>query len=300
MIRSLPQTFLWVTAGLFAARFLVQCATPEALGPALQSAPVRSSTPPRSPSNASALRGSEAQLTGSVHVALGIPHDADPADDFYLDERAFALSYNPSKRVANWVAWRLERADFGDAKRKDDFRPDPLLPARFYRVNASDYRHSGYDRGHLCPSADRGRTAAENSRTFVFTNLQPQLHELNAGPWEQLERYARERARRGDVLYSVAGGIFGAPYPTIGKGVAVPAASFKIIVFLQPGQGAADVTDQSEVLAASMPNQAGVGGHDWHEYVTTVDAIEQATGYDFLSAVPEHVQRVIEARVAPE
>ena len=266
--------------------------------------PHRAALPPRSseprPSSASPLPGSEAVLAGSVHVALGAPRDADPADDFHLDEHAFVLSYSPSKRVANWVAWRLDRSDLGQAKRQDDFRPDPMLPARFYRVNASDYRHSGYDRGHLCPSADREGSAGENSRTFVFTNLQPQLHELNAGPWEKLERYARERARRGEVLYSVAGGVFGSSFSTIGKGVAVPAASFKIIVFLRPGQAAADVTEQSEVLAASMPNQPGVGGHDWHEYVTSVDAIEQATGYDFLTAVPEHVQRVIEARVEPE
>jgi len=39
-----------------------------------------------------------------------------------------------------------------------------------------------------------------------------------------------------------------------------------------------------------------VGEHDWTEYATSVDAIEQASGYDFLNAIPERVQRVIEAR----
>ena len=45
-----------------------------------------------------------------------------------------------------------------------------------------------------------------------------------------------------------------------------------------------------------MPNQRGVSEHEWTEYATTVDAIEQASGYDFLNAIPERVQRVIEAR----
>ncbi len=241
--------------------------------------------------------GSEALIAQSVHVALGIPRDADSSDDHYLDEQAFVVSYNPSKRVPNWVAWRIDRSYFGSARRSDDFRADSALPAELYRVNESDYLHSGYDRGHLCPSADRKSSRADNSRTFLFTNMLPQLHELNAGPWERLEDYARKRARAGQTLYAVAGGIFGAPYATIGNGVAVPAQDYKILVLLKEGEGARDVTTATEVLAVIMPNQRGVGEHDWREYLTTVDAIERATGYDFLTAVSEPVQRVIEARI---
>ena len=242
-------------------------------------------------------RGSPAVIARSIHVTLGIPRDADASDDHYLDEQAFVLSYNPEKHVPNWVAWRLDRSYFGSARRSDDFRADLSLPARFYRVDESDYRHSGYDRGHLCPSADRKDSRADNSRTFLFTNMLPQLHELNAGPWEQLEIYARRRARAGQILYAVAGGVFSVPYPTIGNGVAVPAADFKILVVLNEGQGAEDVTVATEVLAVIMPNQRGVGEHDWSFYLTSVDAIEQASGYDFLTAVPEPIQRVIEARI---
>jgi len=229
-------------------------------------------------------------------VALGTPRDADPADEYFLDEHSFVLSYSPEKRVPNWVAWQLDRAHLGHVHRQNDFRADLALPARFYRVKESDYQHSGYDRGHMCPSADRRASAQDNSQTFLFTNVQPQLHELNAGPWEQLERYARQRAQSGALLYVVAGGVFSAPFSTIGNRVAVPTANFKIIVVLEQGQGPSDVDEQTEVLAVLMPNQRGVSEHPWTEYATTVDAIEQASGYDFLNAVPERVQRVIEAR----
>lgn len=241
--------------------------------------------------------GSEAVIARSIHVALGIPRDADASDDHYLDERAFVLSYSPQKRVPNWVAWRLDRSYLGSVARQDDFRPDPALPARFYRVSEHDYRHSGYDRGHLCPSGDRKDSRADNSRTFLFTNIEPQLHELNAGPWERFEEYVRQRAQRGQIVYAVAGGVFSAPYPTIGNGVAVPAANFKIVVLLSDGQGPNDVSAATEVLAVMMPNQLGVGDYDWTRYLTTVDAVEQASGYDFLNAVSDPVQRVIEARV---
>ncbi|MEO6599505.1 MAG: DNA/RNA non-specific endonuclease, partial [Polyangiaceae bacterium] len=243
------------------------------------------------------LGGSEAVIAHSVHIALGVPRDADSSDDRYLDEQAFVLSYNPQKRVPNWVAWRLDSSYLGNVPRRNDFRADLSLPADMYRVNESDYLHSGYDRGHLCPSADRKDSRADNSRTFLFTNMLPQLHELNAGPWARLEAYARKRAQAGQTLYAVAGGIFGAPYPTIGNGVSVPASEFKILVLLNPGQGPDDVSATTEVLAVLMPNQPGVGEHDWAFYLTTVDAIEQASGYDFLTSVSEPVQRVIEGRI---
>jgi endonuclease G len=277
---------------------LLQCGARVSRPPA-SSAPDGSganASAPVAPARPAALRGSEASVSGSIHVALGTPRDGDPSDEYFLDEHSFVLSYSPEKRVPNWVAWQLDREHLGHVRRRDDFRSDLALPARFYRVKASDYAHSGYDRGHLCPSADRLRSAEDNAQTFLFTNIQPQLHELNAGPWERLESYARERVQRGALLYVVAGGLFSAPFPTIGNGVAVPAANFKIIVLLAPGQGPNDVDEKTQLLAVSMPNQPGVGQHDWREYLTSVDAIEQASGYDFLSAVPERVQRVIEAR----
>ena len=305
--RSLISTFVCVVLLLLVARVaLVECGA--------AGAPKAAASPPpphdgvrgtahgeRSPRSAAPPQGSAAQasdLAGSVHLALGIPRDADASDDRLLDEHSFVVSYSPVKRVPNWVAWRLDRSYLGHVKRKNDFRPDPALPAELYHVNESDYLHSGYDRGHMCPSADREDTPADNSLTFLFTNMEPQLHELNAGPWERFEQYERQRAERGAVLYIVAGGVFSAPFPTIGQGVAVPAANFKIIVVLDDGQKATDVADTTEVIAVLMPNERGVGEHAWTDFLTSVDAVEQATGYDFLDAVPEPVQRVIEARTA--
>ncbi len=230
-----------------------------------------------------------------MNVLLGIPKDRNPSDDYLMNEREFVLSYNPRLNEPNWVAWRLRASDLGHARRGDDFRPDPLLPAGMYHVVPGDYARSGYDRGHMCPSADRTRSTEENAVTFLMTNVEPQLHELNAGPWEKLEDYERAWALRA-TLYIVAGGVFEAQPPTIGHGVAVPAANFKIIVALPAGQGASDVTTTTPVLAVQMPNDVGVGEHDFLEYETSVDRIEEATGYDFLDRVPESISRVIEAR----
>ena len=232
----------------------------------------------------------------NFHVALGLPKDADDSDDALLDETAFLVSYSARLRGPNWVAWRLEATDLGHVRRHDAFHADALLPAGMYRVTPHDYKRP-YDRGHLCPFGDRSATQESARRTFVMTNMEPQLHELNAGPWEKLEEYERARATRPDsVLYLVAGGVYGDAPSRIGHGVAVPRATFKIVVALERGQGAKDVTIATHTVAVEMPNEAGVGRRPWQDFVTSIDHIEADTGYDFLTAVPEAVQAVVEAR----
>jgi endonuclease G len=138
-----------------------------------------------------------------------------------------------------------------------------------------------------------------NSLTFVMTNMVPQVHELNAGPWEKLEKHERRLAEKPAAeLYIAAGPVFDANPKVIGNGVAVPLATYKIICVLSSGQTPADVTPDTEVIAVIIPNDSGVGGRPWAEFRTSVDEVERQTGYDFMPALPDDVESVIEARVA--
>jgi len=225
-----------------------------------------------------------------------MPTDRDPSDDLILDERDFVLSFNPKRLNPNWVAWQLDSRYLGSVRRKDDFRADESLPVGTTRVTSHDYLHSGYDRGHLCPSADRSATEEMNSLTFLMTNMIPQVHELNAGPWERLEEHERDLAKRaGAEVYIVAGPIFDAAPRTIGRGVAVPSATYKVIVVLSTGQNATHVTTDTTVLSVVIPNEAGVSGHPWTEFTTSVDEVEKQSGYDFLKAIPDDVEAALEA-----
>jgi endonuclease G, mitochondrial len=238
-------------------------------------------------------------VASSPHVALGVPTDADPSDDVLLDHGEYVVSYNPSRNDPNWAAWQLDASHIGHVLRKNNFRGDRLLPAAYYRVTTKDYVHSGFDRAHLCPSADRSRTTAQNALTFLMTNMQPQLHELNAGPWEGMEEHERELAKRpGAELYIAAGGIFDDDPPTIGHGVAVPRASYKIIAVLRKGESFADVTRATETIAVIMPNLPGVGQHEWTDFIVSVDDVEKETGYDFFNRVAPEIQAAIESRKA--
>ena len=54
-----------------------------------------------------------------------------------------------------------------------------------------DYTSSGYDRGHLCPSADRTDTETNNDLVFFMSNVLPQASVNNSGVWLQFENYCR-------------------------------------------------------------------------------------------------------------
>lgn len=260
-------------------------------------APTKKSGGPSSTSTSQApAGGTPAQ---SVHVELGTPADLDPSDDYLLIKPQYALSYSKVRNVANWVSWELNASYFGDVPRyKGKFITDTSLPDGFYRARHEDYVGTGYDRGHMVRSEERTRTPDDNKATFLLTNILPQFHDLNAGPWLRLEERCQELAQKGNhELFVMAGGVFGKRPQTIGRDVAVPDAFFKIVVVLGKGQRAGDVDDQARVIAVMMPNTTGIMANDWGQYRTTVDEIEKRTGYDFLTRVPEAVQTVLEARI---
>lgn len=46
-----------------------------------------------------------------------------------------------------------------------------------------------------------------------------------------------------------------------------------------------------------MPNVEGVRSDRWEKYRTSVRAIENSTGYNFLDKLPENIQNIIEYKV---
>ena len=82
---------------------------------------------------------------------------------------------------------------------------DADLPAT-YRFSEDPYKYTGYDHGHICPSADRLRAEECNYQTFYITNMQPQYNKFNAGLWAKMEEDVRTWANQADTLYICKGG----------------------------------------------------------------------------------------------
>lgn len=237
--------------------------------------------------------------SSNPNLAMGNPSSAtlNPADgNNYLHSREqFVMSYNRHNKTPNWVSWQLDSDWLGPARRTGNFAPDEALPKGFERAMPNDYSRSGYDRGHNIPSGDRTASSADNEATFLMSNIAPQAPDNNQGPWEKLESHCRDLARQGKQLYIIAGS--DGSKGVIGRGVNVPETFWKVIVVLpRKGMNATDVTEDTEVIAVDMPNRNGIRSDDWRKFITTVDAIEKRTGYDFLSNVPAKIQAPIEAR----
>jgi endonuclease G len=234
-----------------------------------------------------------------IYLAPGNPSNASPnssdADNYLMVNTAYALSYNNSRGSANWVAWRIAESDFGQAERQNDFRPDPNLPKSFTRVTPTDYTGSGFDRGHLCPSADRSSSPEANSQTFFMTNMIPQTPDLNRNVWNDFETYSRDLVRRGKVDLYVVAGCYGEKGKLKNK-VSVPTNCWKLVVALPPGADFSAVNENTHIIAVDMPNAPNLGRTDWRKFRTTVRAIEQKTGYNFLSNVPQNLQDLLETR----
>jgi endonuclease G len=239
----------------------------------------------------------------SVHLSLGNPTNAQPdflnsPNNFLMVKPQYALSYNKSLGHANWVAWELTKVNFGTSDRQDDFRPDPYLPAGWYQVRTSDYTGTGFDRGHLCPSADRTFTPDDNSATFLMTNIIPQAPQLNREAWARLEDYCRSLALKDYRLYIIAGtyGTGGegsnGPASKIKNGINVPAHTYKVIVAVPKSGTATSINSDTPVIAVDFPNQSSlVDNKSWSAFITTPAAIEQAAQVTFFTNLKESLRK---------
>ena len=246
--------------------------------------------------------------TRESNLAMGNPSGATTntayPTNYLLSKSQYALSYNRDKGKANWVSWHLSSAWVGSTPRQDNFSPDATLPSGWYRVTDNSYTGSGFDRGHNCPSADRTGSVADNSATFLMTNMMPQAANNNQRTWAGLENYCRTLINAGNELYIICGsygsggtGLNGYATTIDAGRVSVPSNCWKVVVVLPEGSSdVSRVTTSTRIIAINTPNNQTLGT-DWGAYRTTVDAIESATGYNILSAVNSTVQATIESRV---
>jgi len=255
--------------------------------------------------------------TKSVHLTFGNPSNAttniNEQDNYLLIKNQYALSYNNSLKIANWASWQLNTNWLSTAARQNDFRPNLSLPTGWYQVNNRDYQGSGFDRGHLVPSADRTASSEDNSATFLMTNMIPQAPDNNRNTWVNLESFSRDLVI-GELnnftddkeLYIVAGsyGVGGIgsngsldAIATSGGKIVVPERTWKAILVLDnPGDGIADVTADTRVIAVDIPNEQDISTN-WQDFRVSVDDIEEATGYDLFSNLPDDIEAEIEAQV---
>ena len=195
----------------------------------------------------------------------------------------FTSYFNPDTHIPNCVAYEIiESETTGDEPRKKSFEADHTIDGC---AESSDYRNSGYDRGHMAPAADMKWSKEAMEESFLMTNICPQVKSLNSGIWHRLEQRVREWAARDSSIIVVCGPIFtpGKPVEQIGEiGVAVPHRFFKALYAPGRNIGIAFIFDNDKVK----------GG--LRKYAVTIDSVERETGLDLFYNLPDDIENEVE------
>ena len=199
---------------------------------------------------------------------FGVPACAGPEREL-ASHSYFLVCYDSARKVPAWTAHEIA------PHRPPAYTARPRYFRQDTAARNSDYRGSGYSRGHLAPAEDLAWSDEAMRSTYVLSNVTPQLQSVNAGVWRELEIAVRTIANRSEATYVITGPIFASPeVETIGEGqVAVPTHTFKVV--LTPEEGCLSM------FAAIVPNAASARGGSLEEFTTTVEDVERQTGLGF-------------------
>lgn len=158
-----------------------------------------------------------------------------PGLDHVRSYEDYVLSYDRRNRVAHWVFEHLtkERLQYnGEVSRsKCEFKPDLSIHSFFrwalrvikrehcwtnlvtdlldIRSENSDYKGSGYDRGHLAAAGNHKSHQRHIEQTFFLTNMAPQVGAgFNRDSWNRLEKYVRNLTKVYKNVYVCTGPLY--------------------------------------------------------------------------------------------
>lgn len=240
---------------------------------------------------------------------IEIPASSHFVDEQILSRKAYTTSYNCNTKCPNWVAWHLtsEHTD-GPFPRKgvpyysNDGVVEGIgnvtqetcrngyfvdLDANEPRQQLSDWtRDYNMSHGHMCPAGDNKWDKAAMNQSFLLTNMCPQDEKLNGGAWKKLEEKCRTWANLYGGIYIVAGPIYNEPITrTLGEGkIAVPDAFFKVVLCLEGSPQAIGFLYKNDSSSQSIK-----------DCVCSVDSVEELTGFDFFTSLPDDIEDVVES-----
>lgn len=205
-----------------------------------------------------------------------------------IHKQYYTLNYNEDHEVANWVSYELEKNQLQNCvKRRNNFRADPEVSTGSAQL--SDYKGSGFDRGHLVPAGDMKFNSQAMSETFYMSNMSPQPPKFNQVRWGQLEYLIRAWAFHYNRIWIVTGPILHNGLSTIGKttNVSVPEEYYKVILKKEGNsyQGIAFL------MHTSVPYT------DLSAYVVSIDEVERLSGHDFFQFLDNRMEERVESQV---
>ena len=212
-------------------------------------------------------------------------------DDNYKLPRYVCYKMYKSNRVENVSRWYASNNEY-------QYPEDTDIPADYRLKNSNDpFWNTGYDHGHMIPSAHRLSSTAANKQTFLLSNMMPQVNGFNAKIWATLENKINDtwnQDRFRDTLYVVTGGSYQKPEYVLGyignasKGSRIPVAKYywkAVLCKNKQGYKAIGFWLEHKTNAET----------DLRSSVVSIDELERLTGLDFFCNLPDHTENQIEA-----
>lgn len=238
---------------------------------------------------------------------LEIPRMSEKGTNSWVTKRTkdygitWRVEWDNSLIANRWTCYQLHDGNKkANVKRQDAFAEDPDLPANT-RSTLSDYKGSGFSRGHLCPSADRLCSREQNRQTFYLSNMQPQWQAHNGGLWMKLENQVRAWADNCDTLYivkaatiddiSLDGATTSGVYDfKCNNRLPVPKYFYMALLTYDKRTN----TYQAIGLWTVHENKT-VSNKNYGDYAITIDELEQRTGIDFFCNLPDDIENAVES-----
>lgn len=226
----------------------------------------------------------------------------------------YALDWHADKKHSRWVAfvftnttatthWNRNKWNGaywdGQYWEGDPFQPDPDIPAG-ERTELADFRGSGYDRGHLCASADRLCSMDANGQTFYLSNMSPQQSNFNQDDWVKLEGQIQNWGRNSsfrDTLFVVKGGTIRDDQikTHTRSGIAVPRYYFAALLCKKYAGG----QNTYKAIGFWVEHKSYGGSPDLRSWAVSIDELETLTGIDFFCNLPDAVENAVERNCDP-
>ena len=251
---------------------------------------------------AGAMLGSTNQM--QLGNLTGATNDPSNHNHYLIQRPVETIDYSDNHGQPNWVSWDLTSSDVGSSGRSDAWAVDSSLPPGFYPVPTSTYgtiNGQSYDRGHMCPSADRTSSLATNKLVFIMSNIIPQASLMNQGVWANLENACRTFLSTNELLIMCGPYNFGTGTADSGH-VTLSSNNWKVVVGVPLGAGTAlsRITNSDpnsiRVIAVEIPNFDPTSS-TWQTYLTSVKKVQADTGYNFFSALPNNLAWVLRSKV---
>ena len=227
----------------------------------------------------------------------------------------YAVEWDCDKKSQRWSCYEMSsRYMVANTSRyygNPQYPLDPDLPLKDYLDRPSEdyivgdyFWNSGFDHGHICPSADRLYSREANYQTFYLTNMQPQFNTFNAGLWAMMEKQVRTwAAGKGvEALYVCKGGTIDKEENILGyltsshtlakTGKLLVPKYFFMAILLKNAQGYRAIAFwcQNENIDRTYDSLAN--------YTISIDELEKRTGIDFFCNLPDQTEQKVEQSYA--